>query len=103
MLDSGPTLSDVLAKVPHLLPRCMLGLSRSGRGESIKNLRLISKEISVSVLQAVTSCEVELGEGACPEPQQVVRLMQYSKVETLCVSIVTTSGTVLVTALLTKL
>lgn len=92
MSGHGATLADVLAEVPHLLPKCLPSHPESARGARIRDLRLISKEISVVVVQAVTRCVVQLGEEACPEPQQMVQLMRYSRLKSLYVMIVTTSG-----------
>lgn len=100
MTDVAPTLPDMLAIVPNLLSKCVsghTGLHGVGwsRGHHIKNLRLVSKEIGRVAMREVTRCFVQLGEGACPEPQQVVHMMSHCNLLYLGVSLTTTSGRIL--------
>lgn len=90
MPGDGATLPQVLAKVPNLLLRCMHGLGR--KANAIRTVRLINKELSYTAMHEVTACEVELGEGACPDPAQVIRLMRYTTLTYLSVTVVSTSG-----------
>lgn len=90
MPGDSATLPDVLAKVPGLLSSCMCGLGESA--EAIRTVCLVSKELSYTAMHEVTYCDVELGEGACPDPGQVIRLMQHTKLKHLSITINTTSG-----------
>lgn len=97
MPDRGPSLSDVLAQVPVLLPLLLSECSAhfGGRDEMMRDLRLVCKDTRTTVMREVTQCSVQLGEGAFPSPAQVIRLMQYSKLQSLYITISTTSGGVM--------
>lgn len=97
MPDRGPSLSDVLVQVPVLLPLLLTECSANfgARDEMMRDLRLVSKDTSITVMREVTQCSVQLGEGAFPNPAQVIRLMQYSKLQSLHITINTTSGGVM--------
>lgn len=91
MSGFGPSsLPDILAQVPDLLPQCMPHID--GRGARIRDLRLISKALSVTAMREVTSCSVQMVEGAWSNLGQVVRLMRHTKLHSLTVVIITTSG-----------
>lgn len=89
MYENGRTLPDMLATVPELLAECA-----SIWGESClkKALRLVNKELSVTTMRVVWRASVQLGEGAYPPPRQVARIMQPARLDSMTVTIATTSG-----------
>lgn len=66
-------LPGVFSKVPHMLESCLC--ASLSRGADIRTLRLVSKDLARIALRAVRKCLVQLGEGACPDPQQLTQLM----------------------------
>lgn len=86
----GPTLADLLATVPPLFASCLPPGNRLF--EKIKALRLVCREVGSVAMRAVTRCQVQLGGQACLKPEQVVRLMSSAKLESVTVTIITTSG-----------
>lgn len=89
MSDSGATLPDMLAMVPALLKTCT---PRAFDTSMAVALRLVCKELSVTMTRVMWRCTVQLGEGACPTIGQVVRVMQLAKLRLLTVTVSTTSG-----------
>lgn len=83
------SLSHLMAILPDLHPK-HLTLSK---GVTIRQLRLVSKEVGLLAQTAVTSCEVFLGMGGpSPTPQQLAKLFQNARLRELRVTIVTVSG-----------
>ncbi|MEW5302724.1 MAG: hypothetical protein WDW38_004165 [Sanguina aurantia] len=105
MADDGRSLYGMLAKVPRLLsscvPHCWEGLARLRelgysddfeRSNVIRALRLVSKDVGGCALQEVKQCSVQLGVGASPEPRQILHVLRCSRLESIRVTIVTSSA-----------
>lgn len=90
MASDGPTLPDMLAKVPSLVARCVR--PHLGRLQAIKALRLVSKEVGCLAMSGVISCSLQLGSCASLTPRQVVQMMHSARLQNLTVTVITTSG-----------
>lgn len=83
------TLTDLMVMLLDLHPARLV----QSKVSTIKNLRLVSKEVGSIVLTAVRSCEVYLGgRGHSPDAQQLVRLMAGMQLERLRLSLTVPSG-----------
>lgn len=92
MPSDGPTLADLMSLLPDLQPRHLL----LTKGISVKQLRLVSRELCIMACEAITSCEVDLGEGgSSPSPQQLVRLMAGAQLLKLKVTVNIMSGEIM--------
>lgn len=85
---SNTTLIDVMYTVLDLLPSYVLEMWKSD-GAGIRDLRLVSKEIGVIALRAVTSCKLTLAKWKKPDPVAVAVLVAGAQLETLELHIVT--------------
>lgn len=79
----GHTLPEMLAIVPHLLQTCV---------PSFITLRLVSKEISVTIMSTVTEFYLQLGDDAPPAPRGLENMFKLSKLNILIITFNTTSG-----------
>lgn len=89
MSDSSPTLFDLLTMFPDLDPSILTSTNIT----TIRDLRLVSREIGDLALTAVQSCTVHFGEGKnSPSPQQLVKLMAGAELHRLDVIITVMTG-----------
>lgn len=86
----NPSLGDMLATVPQLFASCVP--DNAQKLHTVKLLRLVSKDMGSAVMNAVASCSVQLGEKACLNPDQLVKLMGNLLLKKLVVTVVMTSG-----------
>lgn len=78
MALNGPSLFELMTMLPALHPRNLLQESLV----TLKQLRLVSKDIGFAAQTAVTSCEVNLGEGApSPNAQQMSKLVAGAQLQ----------------------
>lgn len=82
------TLADVLTMVPDLYPLCL------GRDKlaSMKQLRLVCKEVCVKAQSTASSFCLPLGDEPRPSSQRVVTLLQGARLKTLTVNLTVVSG-----------
>lgn len=93
MPEEGPTLPDMLATVPCLLATCMYPSSgERDRHQRVRDLRLVGKGFSAAVMQTISKCSLQLGEGSNLKPGQVVRMLRSCRLQEMTVDVVTTSG-----------
>lgn len=90
MALAGPSLGYMLATVPDLFPSCVPDDTK--QLEIVKLLRLVSKDVGSAVMDTVTSCSLQLGEGACLKPEQLVQLMGSRPLKSVNVTVMMTSG-----------
>lgn len=91
MADAGPTLLDLMNLLSDLHPRHLMSIKAC----TIRQLRLVSKEMASLASTAVTSCVVHFGEGGgSPSPRQLVKLFPGSQLQCLkiIVTVVTSGG-----------
>lgn len=87
---ASPTLGDMLATVPHLLTSCIP--QTEGQLQTIRVLRLVCKDVGQAAVNAATTCSVQLGQQACLDTEQLIQLMSATKLESLIVTVIMTSG-----------
>lgn len=85
-----PDLPTAMGMVPQLLPACLSSWEPGGKGLGV--LRLVNKEISRAAVRAVRSCALQVGEGAWPDMDHVVRVLSLAKLEDLKLAFLTSSG-----------
>lgn len=89
--QEGTNLLDLFAKVPALLETCRHAWPLQAAG-IIRALRLVSKDMGPIVMRTAQSCGVQVGEGAWPNPSEVVRLMSHAVLRSMDVTILIRSG-----------
>lgn len=89
MCLDGPSLCDLMTMLPQLHPK-QLVLTQAA---TLKQLRLVSKEMNSLASAAVNSCDVHLGQGAAsPSPQQLARLFVGAMPRKMTVNLTLESG-----------
>lgn len=91
MLKDEPTLPCILTMVPDLLPRYLLQVWPT-TGMSIRQLRLVSKEVGRIALTAVRKCSVDINFLDFPTPEQAVSLFGNARLDSLEVNAIFTVG-----------
>lgn len=84
------SLVDLMMVVPQLLDCCTVRMF--GQPGTIKAVRLVCKQLSVTALQSVKLGFVQLGGTKAPVPTQMVQILGAARLEILVVVVVTTSG-----------
>lgn len=84
-----PTLPEMLATVPHLLQTCV----PSWAACTFKTLRLVSKDVSVTVMSMVTECSVQLGDNALPAPRGLEKMFKHSRLTSVTIKFTTSFST----------
>lgn len=84
------SLVDLMVVVPRLLDYCTVRMF--GQPGTIKAVRLVCKQLSVTALQSVKLGFVQLGGTKAPLPRQMVKIMGVARLDVLVVVVVTTSG-----------
>lgn len=89
MSGAHTTLAELMIMLTDLHP-CHLILVE---GVSVRQLRLVNKEVGALAAMAVTSCEVYLGYSmSSPEPLQLVRLFKDTQLQQLKVTVIIRTG-----------
>lgn len=85
-----PDLARTLIEVPELRPTCLS--SWESRGVGIRELRLVSKQIASTALQAVQSFSMQIGDWAYPDVAKLVLLTSLARLKDLTVTVLIQSG-----------
>lgn len=93
MPQTGPTFADMLGTATHLLDCC--ASSTEEQVQTIKMLRLVSKDVGSAVMKAATTCALQLGAKASVKPLRLVQMFSTARLEKLIITITMTSGEIL--------
>lgn len=102
MSQNDITLAHMFDTVPQLLPAVLSyweqwplqwsSASCKYIKVGIRVLRLVNKETYRAALRAVHSCSLQVGQGAKPDPHQVVQVLQHASLEEMRMTVLLNAG-----------